>query len=94
MEDINPDILKTAPRLIRKRALELYSFEDDNELRENFEPVRGIETGIKFFTLLNGLVDAWTQLFKSIDNNFVHSNTGLLQVDFNGTDFNFKTYNK
>jgi hypothetical protein len=31
MEDINLDILKTAPGLIRKRALELYSLEDDSE---------------------------------------------------------------
>ncbi len=48
MKDINPDIRKTAASLIRKRALELYSFEDDSELREIFEPVGGIETGIKF----------------------------------------------
>ncbi len=34
MEDINLDILKTATCLIRKRALELYSLEDDIELRE------------------------------------------------------------
>ena len=44
MEDINPNILKTAAGLIRKRALELYSLEDDSELREIFEPVGGIET--------------------------------------------------
>ena len=94
MEDINPDIRKTAASLIRKRALELYSLEDDSELREIFEPVGGIETGIKFFTLLNGQVDAWTQLFKSIDTNFLHRNTESLQVDFNGTDVHFKTYNK
>ncbi len=75
MEDINPDILKTDAGLIRKRALELYSFEDDSELREIFEHVCGIETGINFFTLLNGQVDAWRQLFQSIDTNFVHSNT-------------------
>ena len=61
MEDINPDILKTVLGLIRKRwALELYSLEDDCELRAIFEPVGGIETGIKIFTLLNGQVDAWT----------------------------------
>ena len=42
MEDINPYILKTAASLIRKRALELYSLDDDSELRENFEPVGGI----------------------------------------------------
>ncbi len=53
-----------------------------------------IETGIIFFTLLNGQTDAWTQLFKSIDTNFLHSNTESLQVDFNGTDVHFKTYNK
>jgi hypothetical protein len=64
MEDINPDILKTAAALIRKRAFELYSLEDDCELREIFEPVDGIETGIEFFTLLNGQVDAWRQLFQ------------------------------
>jgi hypothetical protein len=52
------------------------------------------KTGIKFFTLLNDQVDAWTHLFKSIDNNFLYSNTELLQVDFNGNDVNFKTYNK
>jgi hypothetical protein len=61
MEDINPDILKTATRILRKRALELYSLEDDSELRAVFEPDGGIETGIIFFTLLNGQVDAWTQ---------------------------------
>jgi hypothetical protein len=94
MEDIYPDILKTARGILRKIALELYSLEDDSELREIFGPVGGIETGIINFTLLNGQVDAWTQLFKSIDNNFVHSNAELLQVDFNGTDIQFKTYNK
>jgi len=75
MEDINLHILQTVAGLIRKRALELYYLEDDSELREIFELVGGIETGIKFFTLLNGQVDAWTQLFQSIDTNFVHSNT-------------------
>ena len=49
MKDINPDTLKTAAALIRKRALELYSLEDDSELREIFQSVGGIETGIKFF---------------------------------------------
>ena len=63
MEDINLDILKTVAGLIRKRALKLYSLDDDSELREIFEPVGGTETGIKVFTLLNGQVDAWTQLF-------------------------------
>ena len=48
MEDNNPNILKTAMALIRKRALELHSLEDDSELREIFEPVDGIETGINF----------------------------------------------
>jgi len=94
MEDINPDILKTAACIIRKRALELYSFEDYSELRAIFELVGGIETGIKKNSLLNGQVDAWTQLFKSIDNNFVHINTQLLQVGFNGTNVHFITYNK
>ena len=75
MEDINLDILKTIAGLIRKRALGLYSLEDDSELREIFEPVGCIEIGINFFTLLNGQVDALTQLFQSIDTNFVHSNT-------------------
>ena len=51
-EDINPDILKTDSGLIRKRALELYSLEDDSELREIFEPVGGIETGIKFVYII------------------------------------------
>ena len=46
MEDINPNILKTVAGLTRKRDLELYSLEDDSELREFFEPVGGIETGI------------------------------------------------
>ena len=48
MEDINPNILKTATGILRKRALELYSLEDDSELRAIFEPVGGIETGINF----------------------------------------------
>jgi hypothetical protein len=79
---------------MRKRALELYYLEDDSELREIFSLVGGIETGINKFTLLNGQVDAWTQLFKLIDNNFVHSNIESLQVGFNETDVYFKTYNK
>ena len=33
MENINPDILKTATSILRKRALELYSLEDDSKLR-------------------------------------------------------------
>ncbi len=94
MEDINTDIRKTAAALLRKRALELCSLEDDSELRAIFEPVGGIETGIKFFTLLNGQVDAWSRLFQSIDTNFVHSNIESVQVDFKGTDVYFKTYNK
>jgi len=61
----------------------LYSLEDDSELRSIFAPVGEIETGIKFFTLLNDQVDAWTQSFKSLDNNYVHSNTESLQVDLN-----------
>ena len=93
MEDINTDIRKTAAALLRKRALELCSLEDDSD-SAIFEPVGGIETGIKFFTLLNGQVNAWTQLFNSIDNNFVHSNSESLQVKFNGTGVHFKTYNK
>ena len=60
MEDINPAILKTAASLIRKRALELYSLEDDSESREIFELVGGIETEIIFLLLLNGQVDTWT----------------------------------
>jgi hypothetical protein len=36
MEDINPNILKTVAALIRKRTLELYSLEDDSELRAYF----------------------------------------------------------
>ena len=72
MEDINTDIIrKTAAILLRKRALELCSLEDDTELRAIFEPVGGIETGINFLTLLNGQIDAWMQLFKSIDTNFL-----------------------
>jgi len=64
MEDINPDILKTVAGILRKRALDLHSLKDDSELRANYLPVRGIKIGIKIFTLLNGQVDAWTQLFK------------------------------
>jgi hypothetical protein len=94
MEDINPDMLKTASCLIRKRALELYSLEDDSILRAFFDIAGGIETGIIFLTLLNGQVDAWTQLFKSTDNNFVHSNTESLPDGFNGSVVHFKTYNK
>ncbi len=94
MEDISPDTLKTASATIRKRALELYSLEDDSELREIFEHVGGMETGINFFTLLNGQVDAWRQLFQLIDTNFVHSNIESVQVDFKGTDVYFKTHNK
>ena len=63
-------------------------------MRKIFEPVGGIETEIKFFTLLNGQIDAWTQLFKSIDTNFLHSNIESLQVDLNKTEIYFKTYNK
>jgi hypothetical protein len=94
MEDINTDIRTIAAALLRKRALELCSLEDDSELRAIFEPVGGIETGIKIFTLLNGQIDAWTHVFKSVDTNFLHSNIESLQVDFNGTDVHFKTYNK
>jgi hypothetical protein len=94
MEDINPDTLKTAASLLRKRALELYSYEDDTELREIFEPFGGIETGINFFTLLNGQVDAYRQLFQSIDTNFLHSNIESVQVDFKANDIYFKTYNR
>ncbi len=36
MEDINPDILKTDAGILRKKALELYSLEDDSELRGIF----------------------------------------------------------
>ena len=61
MENINPNIRKTVGGLIRKRALELYSLEYDSELREIFEPIGEIETRLKFCTLLNGQVDAWTQ---------------------------------
>ena len=77
-----------------KRALELYSLEYDSELREIFDSVGGIETGINFFTLLKNQVDAWSQLFKSIDNNCVHNITESLQVGLNGTDVHFKTYSK
>jgi hypothetical protein len=49
---------------------------------------------LNFSHLLNGQVDDWTQLFKSIDNNIVHSNIESLQVGFNGTNVYFKTYNK
>ena len=48
MEDINLDILKMDACILRKRALELYSLEDDSELRAIFETVGGIETKIKF----------------------------------------------
>jgi hypothetical protein len=59
-----------------------------------FYHVGGIENGIIFFSFLNGQADVWTQLFKLIDNDFVHSNTESLQVGFNGIDVHFKTYNK
>ncbi len=72
----------------------MYSLEDDSELREIFEPIGGIETGIKFSTLLNSPVDAWTHIFKSIDTKFVHVNTESLQDYINGNDVYFKTYNK
>ena len=94
MEDINPNIRKTAAGLIRKRDLELYSLEDDSELRAIFEPVGGIKTGIKIFKLFNVQVDAWTHLFKSIDTNFLRSNTDILQVNLKKTDVYFKTYNE
>ena len=94
MEDINTDIRKTAAALLRKRALELCSLEDDSELRAIFEPVGGIETRIEFFKLLNGQVDAWTHLFKSIDTYFLHSNTNSLQVNLKKTNVYFKTYNE
>ena len=63
MEDINPNILKTAACILRKRALELYFFDDDSEFSAIFEPVGGIGTVIKIFILLNGQVDAWKHLF-------------------------------
>ena len=72
----------------------MYSLEDDSELRAFSEPVDGIENGIKFFALLNIQVEAWTRIFKSIDDNCVHSNIKLLQVDFNEIGVHFKTYNK
>ena len=78
MEDTNPNILKAAACILRKRAWELYSLQDESELREIFQPVGGIETGINFFTLLNGQVDALTPLFKSLDNNFLNSNNEIL----------------
>jgi len=58
MEDINPYILKTDAGILRKKTLELYSLEDDSELRGIFESIGGIETRIKNFALLNGQVDA------------------------------------
>jgi hypothetical protein len=91
MEDINPDILKMVAGILRKRTLKLYSLEGDSELRAFLYSVGGIETGIIVLTLINGQVYAWTQLFKSIDNHCVHSNTELLKVDLNGTDVHFKT---
>jgi hypothetical protein len=41
-EDITPDILKTSTSILRKRALELYSLEDDSELRAIFKHFGGI----------------------------------------------------
>ena len=91
----HPDILKTVAALISERALELYSLKDDIELRKVFEPVGGIKTGIRFFTWLNGQVDACRQIFQSIDTNFVHRNyIESVQVDFKGNDVYFKTYSK
>ena len=48
IEDMNTYMLKTAAGILRKRALDLYTLEDDSELRESFETVGGIETGIEF----------------------------------------------
>jgi len=94
MENISSDTVKTVASLARKRALELCSIEDDSELRQIFATCGGIETGIKFFTILNGKVEAWIQLFKCIDNNIVHSNIELLKVNSNITNVYFKTCEK
>jgi hypothetical protein len=51
MEDNNPNIRKLAADLFRNKALELYSVEDDSELRSIFDFVGGIKAGIKFFKL-------------------------------------------
>ncbi len=66
MEDINPNILKVAAFLLRKRAFEFISLEDDSELRCIFESFGGIGDGIKFFKLVNGRVEAWTHIFTTI----------------------------
>ncbi len=51
MEDINLDMLKISAVLLRKRASELYSLEDDSELQEFFEPIGGIEQESNFFII-------------------------------------------
>ena len=58
MEGIDPNILKKARAILRKRPLELNSSDDDSKLRSIFESVGGIASGIKFLRLLNGRVEA------------------------------------
>ena len=50
MTDINLDILKTAAGISRKIALELYSLEDDSELRAIFERVGGLTAHLRYGT--------------------------------------------
>ena len=43
---------------------------------------------------INRSIESTNDIIKDIDNNFLNSNNEFLQVDFNGTDVHFKTYNK
>jgi len=94
MEGIDSNILKKAAVVLRKRALELNSSEDYSELRSIFESVGGIPTRIKVLRLLNGREEAWTELFTTIDDNFLNSNTKPIMIDSNGTNAYFKTNDK
>ena len=59
-----------------------------------FEFVGGISDGINCLRLLNGRVEAWTQFFTTIDNNFLNNNMKSLMIDSNGTNAYFKTHDK
>jgi hypothetical protein len=48
MVDVNLVILKTVAGILRNRAIDFYSLEDDSKLRAIVELVGGIETGIFF----------------------------------------------
>ncbi len=94
MEDNNPNIRKLNADLLRNKALELYSVDDDSELRSIFDSVGGIETRIKVMKLLNGRVEAWKQLFQTIDNLFLNNNITSSINTGNATFSYFQTYDK